>query len=72
MSWDKVGRRNRFNKYEQICWTCKKCIGGCSWSRDFIPIEGWDAELDTHTRVDANDSITYKIYDCPQYEKGKA
>ncbi len=28
----------------QPCWTCKKCYGGCSWSRkDPEPVPGWDA-----------------------------
>ena len=29
---------------EQICWTCKNACGGCSWSRNLTPVEGWKAE----------------------------
>ena len=50
----------------QKCWTCKKACGGCSWSREFIPIDGWTAEksIIPHNREHAE---TYKIIDCPEY-----
>lgn len=33
-------------KEKTLCWQCKKaCTGGCSWARDFTPVEYWDAEL---------------------------
>ena len=24
-----------------LCWVCQNCFGGCSWSRDYTPVEGW-------------------------------
>lgn len=69
MSWEKCKKQNRIGKIEQLCWTCRNCIGGCSWSREFIPVKGWDAELDTHSNLDRSDAVTYRIFDCPEYER---
>lgn len=30
-------------KKSTICWDCKKAIKGCSWSKSFVPVRGWDA-----------------------------
>lgn len=68
MSWGQ-GEKNKIGKQEQICWTCVNCVGGCSWSSDFIPVEGWTAVPDTILRQEGADTQTYKIYDCPQYER---
>lgn len=27
-----------------LCWKCEKACGGCAWSKDFIPVDGWKAE----------------------------
>lgn len=27
-----------------ICQNCANAVSGCSWARDFVPVEGWDAE----------------------------
>jgi hypothetical protein len=57
-------------KVQNICWDCQKAVGGCSWSRDFTPVEGWDAEnvpyqpWETQT-VKYRD--TYIIRGCPEF-----
>ena len=28
---------------QTLCWRCTKAIGTCSWSEEFIPVNGWDA-----------------------------
>ena len=59
----------------QLCWTCKKAVCGCSWSRSFVPVKGWDAvpakiiNWTDNTRVITTDS--YTIRDCPEYEPDK-
>lgn len=63
-----------------LCWQCihavpDKCAHGCSWSRHFIPVEGWSAE---RTGLKGNDYYTdppqltesYKVISCPQFEEG--
>lgn len=48
------------------CFHCKKCVGGCSWSKDFTPVEGWKIK---HTiNRDRTDGI--KILFCPEFEEG--
>lgn len=69
MAWGLKDKPNVIGKKEQLCWSCKKCIFGCSWSRAFIPVPGWDADKEYHTRRDAHAVVTYKIYDCPEFER---
>lgn len=38
----------RKNKAASICWKCRNAVPtektGCSWSRDFVPVDGWVVE----------------------------
>lgn len=55
----------------QPCWTCKKCYGGCSWSRKFEPVPGWDAtptNKGTPGNGTGNYYESYDIHSCPEYE----
>lgn len=31
-------------KPKALCWDCANATGGCSWSQEFIPVEGWEAQ----------------------------
>lgn len=63
-----------------LCWQCihavpDKCAHGCSWSRDFIPVEGWNAQradLKGYSRCVDPPQLTesYKVISCPQFEEG--
>lgn len=51
---------------DQLCWKCAKAIKGCSWSRDFEPVEGWTAQF--VERFDGDRDIsTYSITACPEF-----
>lgn len=26
-----------------LCWYCRNAYGSCAWSRDGVPVEGWEA-----------------------------
>ena len=61
------------NKYykTQLCWTCARACGGCSWSANFQPVKGWTA---TKTIMNVDRGAyekrrikTYKIRACPLY-----
>lgn len=58
----------------QICCFCKKACGGCSWSRNFEPVKGWEARPTIINHGFANgkkrECHSYKIISCPEYEKG--
>lgn len=51
---------------DQLCWTCKNCFGGCAWSREFKPVNGWTAEK---TYIPSNEEYaeSYHIIKCPEY-----
>ena len=62
-----------------ICWKCKNAVPdekhGCSWSREFKPVEGWDAEPSvirnaSHRKdVGPVDVDTYLVKACPKFVK---
>ena len=56
------------NKANTLCWDCENCIGGCSWSKNFEPVEGWKAKAVTNS----DNSDTYLVRECPQFKKGNA
>lgn len=63
---------------QSICWLCANAVPsettGCNWSREFKPVEGWEAELSTNKW--ANDfwisqgHDVYHVYKCPEFVKG--
>lgn len=59
-------RKKRQEENEQLCCTCKKACGGCSWSDFFLPVKGWDA-IATVVKDGEGNFSSYKIKECPQY-----
>ena len=63
-------------KHDTLCWDCAKATGKCSWSKNFVPVEGWEADP---TKV-KNGFITWKgrkifslvdsfdVHECPEFE----
>ena len=46
-----------------LCWSCGRACGGCSWSREFKPVKGWEAvPTRIHDEVDS-----YHVIHCPKY-----
>lgn len=56
----------RGKQLDQLCWYCKNATGGCSWSKNFTPVPGWDAKYIER----ASAAPTYSIKDCPLFEEG--
>lgn len=58
--------RSKMEENSQPCWRCQNACGGCSWSKNLTPVDGWKAE-----QVDVKDKEgvirTYKITFCPQF-----
>lgn len=44
-----------------LCWVCQNCFGGCSWSRDYTPVEGWKAKKTPNS---------YLVLSCPSFDPG--
>ena len=53
---------------DTLCWSCKNCTGGCSWSKKFEPVRGWEA---TKTFIASDKSNSYMVHMCPKYEIDK-
>jgi len=49
------------NKPDSICWGCARaCQKTCSWSDEFIPVDGWTAEYTEKTK-------SYLVIECPMF-----
>ena len=62
----KNAAKERRQEREQPCCSCKKACGGCSWSKNFQPVVGWDA-VPTVVEDIEGDMHSYKISRCPEY-----
>lgn len=53
-----------------LCWWCVNSVPteehGCSWSREFVPIDGWRATKEIR-KYDVKEIETYTVHWCPQY-----
>ena len=70
------------NKKQTICWSCKKALGGCSWTKCdkdtreilFQPVDGWVAEKTSLLMYSYDGTkrheTSYIVESCPQYEEG--
>ena len=59
-----------FGVEESLCWACKRPgTGGCSWDRNFIPVEGWTAEKREYQRACSEPNFSYHVVKCPLFEK---
>lgn len=57
-----------------LCWSCDKAVCGCSWSREFKPVEGWTAvrrDVRVWDRVRKVTTESYFVKDCPGYVPDK-
>ena len=54
-----------------LCESCRHVVpnpttgAGCSWSRAFIPVNGWEAVKETKGNYES-----YKVIRCPRFVKG--
>lgn len=53
----------------QKCVSCARCYGLCSWSRNYIPVDGWTA---TKSYDADGNHYSYQIDDCPLYEEDES
>lgn len=54
---------------EQLCWSCGKACGGCSWSRRYEkkPVPGWTATPRKIKMAVKTCVQSYAITKCPEY-----
>ena len=82
MKRDKKKIKSCFAKKQTICWSCKKALGYCSWSKCekdteeilFKPVDGWVAEKTSLLMYSYDGTkrheTSYIVESCPQYEEG--
>ena len=51
----------------QPCWICQNSCGGCSWSKELKPVEGWRARSVTVKNKEGDSYRTYRILSCPKF-----
>lgn len=71
---DILAERELASKYNanSLCWSCKRATGFCSWSRDFKPVQGWEAEPTlVKSQQGAKNSVveSYNVKKCPLFER---
>jgi hypothetical protein len=70
------GNERYFQSHSTLCWKCQKASGGCSWSRDFIPVDGWEAKPSQiliacqNQTKDKKPKYTesFDVHSCPEFE----
>ena len=82
MKMDKKKIKSCFKKKQTLCWSCKKALGYCSWSKCdedtgeilFQPVDGWVAEKTSLLMYSYDGTkrheTSYIVESCPQYEEG--
>ena len=52
-----------------LCWDCAKACGGCSWSAELKPVEGWVAE-ETKVATKADKFLeSCRVVSCPEFQR---
>lgn len=52
-----------------LCWDCNKAFTkGCSWAKNFVPVEGWTAERRDIRTNGRTGTESYKVSACPQFD----
>jgi len=59
-----------FKCKSQLCWDCANATNsGCSWSAEFKPVKGWEAER-VEQRIYKQGYVidsTYRVKSCPEF-----
>lgn len=54
---------------DSLCWNCKNSGGGCSWSKSFEPVEGWNAEKTLIKNSPYESYESYLVKECPEFKQ---
>ena len=57
---------NDIGRKKSLCNYCPKI--DCSWMRDCIPVNGWDAIMRPYSKYHGV-TYTYHVFDCPLFSK---
>ena len=68
---------DKSTKRPTLCWKCKNASNsGCSWSKRFKPVEGWDATPTTVKEGYLKDGSvrnvdSFNVHTCPKFIQNK-
>lgn len=52
-----------------LCWDCEKSLcERCSWSKDFTPVPGWEAEPTVKQNFRGQPLRSFKVTYCPEFK----
>ena len=53
-----------------LCWCCVNAYDGCAWSRDGLPVEGWQAvKRDLLPQTKGGSTVTsFFVEQCPEFQ----
>ncbi len=60
---------------QTLCWDCQKACGGCSWSDEYIPVDGWIAIYHPIKADHMGADVvldSYFVRRCPQFVRDSA
>ena len=52
---------------ETICWNCQRATGGCSWSQNFKPVDGWKVQKTSIRESGVRNFESVKVLECPKF-----
>ena len=52
-----------------ICWDCAKYCGLCSWSKDAVPVEGWNAVPTVKKPYHGEPLESFLVLNCPEFQR---
>ena len=61
---------------QTICWNCANAVPnedgtrGCNWSRNKMPVNGWEAELKLLRLNPRTVTDSYVVKKCPEFVEG--
>lgn len=56
-----------YGKQKQLCEECRNACGGCKWSDELLPVDGWNAEP-TKIYINKRKPIdSFHVIECPEY-----
>lgn len=55
-------KKNAVGSIDSLCWYCRNAYASCSWSKFFVPVDGWDAKPTRHN--------SFRVYRCPKFIRG--
>ena len=61
--------RNKFATTPTLCWDCANATGGCNWSDELQPVEGWKIIPTMKKAFNHPDYPSCIVLECPEFKR---